>query len=307
MPTSEKQSSDLNPRPLWTEIGLRLLAYGWRTIINPRWLVMALFGRFVFIRSWVYLTQKPSTRPMGEHFSGTIFPDLDINQTVETLKADGLCLGINLPSSILKKLLQSIPTERTYKTEYSYGAQYATSNNLALENPLLQAEVNQLSQDPVLTTLAAQYLGTVPIYSGSKVWWSFGLHHHARVKPQPVHCFHYDLYDYCCLRFFFYLTDVDEQSGPHQFVKGSHSQRRFNYAFSPMKACTDEEILEYYDARNIITIVGSAGTGFAEDPFCFHKGTPPQQKDRLILMMQFVAHDYGVLNDRDNPFAFYRP
>lgn len=306
MPPPEQQSTNLNPRPLWIEIGLRFLAYGRRTLINPHWLIMALFGRFVWVREWVRLTQGNAETPIQEDMSQTIFPDLDIQYTVQTLKTDGLCLGVDLPPSTLSRLVQAIPQSRTYKTDYAYGAQYATSKNLVLDTPQLQSEVNKLSQDPVLLQIASQYLGTLPIYSGSKVWWSFGISHHSLAERQPVHCFHYDLYDYCYLRFFFYLTDVDEQSGPHQFVKGSHHQRRFSYAFSPMKACTDVEILEYYETRNIITIVGPAGTGFTEDPFCFHKGTPPQQQDRLILMMQFVTHDYKVMNNRDNPFTFYR-
>lgn len=297
----------LQPHALWTEIGLRLLAYGRRTLLNPQWLVMAVLGRFVVMRRWISLMRRSSPDLALQPLERSLFCEINIDHTVDCLHRYGLYAGLNLPPSCLEKLLQAIPDDRTCKTDYSYGAQYATSANLVLRNPLLQNILHEISQDPVLIALARGYLGTPPVYSGSKVWWSFAVNKQPLKARQPVHCFHYDLYDYQCLRFFFYLTDVNESCGPHQFVQGSHHQRRLRHALSPLKACTDSEIVEYYGSENVITITGPAGTGFAEDPFCFHKGTPPQLTDRLILMLQFVAHDYGVFNHLNHPFAFYRP
>lgn len=56
-----------------------------------------------------------------------------------------------------------------------------------------------------------------------------------------------------------------------------------------------------YGADKIVTFVGKAGTGFAEDTYCIHQGTPPTQRDRLILQLQFAINDYGVQSDIKDP------
>ncbi len=50
-------------------------------------------------------------------------------------------------------------------------------------------------------------------------------------------------------------------------------------------------------SQNVITIFGKAGFGFAEDTIAFHKGTPPLNKPRLILQIEFATHNYGMQND----------
>lgn len=42
----------------------------------------------------------------------------------------------------------------------------------------------------------------------------------------------------------------------------------------------------------MISICGTAGFGFIEDPFCFHKGTIPVCRDRLILEVKFASKNY---------------
>lgn len=64
---------------------------------------------------------------------------------------------------------------------------------------------------------------------------------------------------------------------------------------------TDKDIIDYYDAKNIVTLCGKAGFGFVEDPSCFHKGTPPNHRTRLMLQIKFVMNDYGIQNDLVNP------
>ena len=109
--------------------------------------------------------------------------------------------------------------------------------------------------------------------------------------------FHYDVDDYNSLRFFFYLTDVDINSAPHIYVRGSHRKKRFANLLSPFKQRSDEEIVHYYGEENIVKICGEAGFGFAEDTFCYHKATRPKAKSRLILQLQYAMNDYGIHND----------
>ena len=66
------------------------------------------------------------------------------------------------------------------------------------------------------------------------------------------------------LKFFFYLTDVDEYSGPHEFVLKSHLRKKIKHQMS-LKRISDLDILSTYGKENIKTIYGKSGNGFAGD------------------------------------------
>ena len=110
----------------------------------------------------------------------------------------------------------------------------------------------------------------------------------------PLVLFHYDLDDYRALKFFFYLTDVDCLSGSHLCIAGSHKKRKLLHCIS--RCQSDKNIFNYYDSESIISISGQAGLGFAEDPFCFHRGSPPVNSPRLMIQLEFALNDYGKWN-----------
>ena len=60
----------------------------------------------------------------------------------------------------------------------------------------------------------------------------------------------------------------------------------------------DAEIEQTYDPVAIREICGQAGTGFAENTLCIHKGRTPVRHPRLLLQLQFAMFDYGVMHDR---------
>lgn len=67
---------------------------------------------------------------------------------------------------------------------------------------------------------------------------------------------------------------------------------------------TESALKRYYRAEDFLTITGSAGFGFIEDPFCFHRGIPPITKDRLMLSLNYglanypQQHDLRILGNR---------
>ena len=52
---------------------------------------------------------------------------------------------------------------------------------------------------------------------------------------------------------------------------------------------SDRAMIDYYGEENIIPIYGTSGFGFAEDPFCFHRGVPPIDKNRLVLQIEYTC------------------
>jgi hypothetical protein len=132
---------------------------------------------------------------------------------------------------------------------------------------------------PDLLAFIASYLGCKPTISSIGIRWSFP----CRRDGADVQRFHRDPDDWRFLKFFVYLTDVDDMSGPHAFVRGTHRTsgrlRAQGYAAA--------EIERDYGKDRIETITGPRGTSFVADTYGIHRGTPPQLRSRLILQVQY--------------------
>ena len=83
------------------------------------------------------------------------------------------------------------------------------------------------------------------------------------------------------LKFFVYLTDVDENSGPYVLVKGSHT----NFAAAKDKMYSDGKILKFFSEEDIVEITGKFGHCFLADLFALHKGKNAIKSPRLVLQI----------------------
>lgn len=158
--------------------------------------------------------------------------------------------------------------------------------------------IRAISHDPVLGYLAASYLGAVPGQIETRLWWSFACDASSTDRLKADQGFHYDLHDYRCIAFFFHLTDVDEWSGPHVHIRGSHVDKPIGLLFGDTRHGSDAEMIKQFGAENVVTLCGRAGFGFATDPFAYHKGAPPLRNHRLMLRVRFTIHDDGSRVDR---------
>ena len=137
----------------------------------------------------------------------------------------------------------------------------------------------ELANSPPLLRLAAQYIGCKPTISAIGLRWSY---------PQSgtgtgLQGFHRDCDDWRFIKVFAYLTDVDEEAGPHVYVSGSH-QERCGMRLSPHG---DDDVAARYGKQRIARITGAAGTCFAVDTRGVHKGLMPSRKPRLLLQIQY--------------------
>ncbi|RVU33856.1 hypothetical protein EOI86_22240 [Hwanghaeella grinnelliae] len=158
----------------------------------------------------------------------------------------------------------------------------------------------QIATDPIRLGIAQEYLGTVPQVITIAAWWSFAQADEARAAQ----LFHLDLDDYRFFKFFIYLTDVDEEAGPHVYVPGTHRQDTLVLA---RRAANDPELFDNWmgtlrksdqDVMNVfgidpVRIVGPAGTNFVASTRGIHKGLLPKSKNRLICQVA-----YGVTPQR---------
>lgn len=294
------------------------LIYNLETIfLNPRWFLVFLLGRFNFIRQlylWISSLLSPSIK-FAEKTS--LFDRIDSNLVVKTLKRDGIYIDFSLPPDLLENLLQRIKTENCFAGGHpNLGFNILEKDEVdrVYQQPFYVAryfnissgwsEIARLATDSKVLEIASRYIGQPAKYTGSSLFWTFPISGTSYdCDQQKFSYFHYDLDDFASLRFCFYLTDVDEESGPHLCIRGSHLKKSFFHVWNFFtRIQSPEKLYKFYGIEKLVTIKGKCGTGFIEDTFCFHKGIPPQTKPRLFLQLHFAANNYShanYLDDRD--------
>lgn len=151
-----------------------------------------------------------------------------------------------------------------------------------------------LANSPSLLRLASHYIGCRPTLSALGMRWSF---------PGPesgsiLQTFHRDSEDWRFVKIFVYLTDVDADSGPHVYVRGSHlnkvSMRAHSYS--------DKAVEHTHGVENIINVTGPAGFGFAADTAGIHKGAVPLRRTRCLLQFQYSLLPTYAYRYRPEPY-----
>ena len=227
-----------------------------------------------------------------------------VQKIVGELETTGLYLGYCLPIEAVEQIRKFAEQETCY-------------GNRSLQQPLIdqpkagiytgyyfntqQCEaIASLSDNQEILAIASAFLGGKAKLLGTALWWSFraGQDRVTPYRRRAGQWYHYDLDGIKTLKFFFYLTDVeDDCCGPHRCVVGSASGKLLPLQVR-RRGWSGNALQRYYSRDRFITITGLAGFGFIEDPFCFHGGAPPTAKDRLILSLSYGLVDYGVQHDR---------
>jgi Phytanoyl-CoA dioxygenase (PhyH) len=148
-------------------------------------------------------------------------------------------------------------------------------------------QVMELANHPCLLALAGSYLGCAPTISTIGIRWS-----RTSRQTATVQSFHRDPDDWKMVKFFTYLTDVAEGTGPHIFIAGSHRDKPPIYA----RRYSDEELAKTYGEKAFITIEGRRGTMFLADTSGVHKGMAALKGPRLMLEVGYTLLPVYCLN-----------
>jgi hypothetical protein len=162
------------------------------------------------------------------------------------------------------------------------------------EKDLVQdATVQKLISDESILAVAQSFLKAKPVLDLISMWWSTAIS--KKASSEVAQLYHWDMERIKFVKFFFYLTDVDTNTGPHCYIKGSNNG--FPAEVRRDGRITDEEIKGAYSSEKIIEIVGKKGTIMAVDTSGFHKGKNLAHGDRLLLQFEFSNSLFGVKND----------
>lgn len=251
-------------------------------------------------------------------FESSLFPALDCSAFVARLRADGIALGLQLPPDIVGSVLsyaEQNPCFADRQPELGFRPERRRDAEARLGKPVLLAQyfntetrcaaISSLLHDPKLEWIAARYLGSLPTFVGADLWWTFPVKPLEADRDRHAHLFHRDVDDFRFFKFFFYLTPVHPGDGGHVCVVASHARPPLVRWVDRwlLRRYSDAEIASCFASQKILELCGPAGSGFAENTLCMHKGQTPTREPRLLLQLQYALFDYGVMHDRRDPGA----
>lgn len=156
-------------------------------------------------------------------------------------------------------------------------------------------EILYLFTSPEFLQRAENYLKIPPIIAYIQSWISFA----GFTEPKEAQFFHLDYDDFAFCKGFVYLTDVDENSGPHTYFPKSNNLQEllrnlpenniprdgFLNWYSKLRKSEEESI--YYLNRLPVKLTGPKGTCILGDTMSIHRGELPKSKNRHILTASF--------------------
>jgi Phytanoyl-CoA dioxygenase (PhyH) len=160
---------------------------------------------------------------------------------------------------------------------------------------LASPDIAQLVFDPGLLAVAQDFLGAPPIHTQANCWWSVAYSNHTDYVKAAAQKFHQDRDYIKFLKFFFYLTDVGEDNGPHEFIAGSnvdyaeHSRNKLRSS----KRLDDARLEGGYARERFRRFTGPRGSLIVEDTSGFHKGWPVRSGHRLMLQIEYATSVFG--------------
>lgn len=258
-------------------------------------------GRFPSVRQ-VYGRLHSRFAPAPPSFlslaSATPFEAKAIDRSLRALDRDGIAPGFDLPPHLIQQVYDYAETtpchfwEKRFLHHDAPGGRLADGTDFAMTEvcePKGCPAIRDLLADPVLLTMASRYIGAPIKRATPRLYWSYAndLSIERRRELGQGIDWYYDGNGWKFCSVHFYLTDVDENNGPHEVVRGSHQDKPLRLLFGPAKT-TDEKIRRFYGNERIVHVEGPAGTGFFEDTACYHRIVAPRTRDRLMLEIWYV-------------------
>jgi len=231
----------------------------------------------------------------------------DAADAAATLEREGYYVGLRLTPEALAGLLRRAENETCFgdrdpqmpfrlgelhEAQQRYGRRFKMGSYF--NQPESWPEFQAIRDEPVLQRIAQEYLGCAPVYLRSDLMWSFPCAVSDQERLANAQVFHCDINDFRTLKFFFYLTDVGLDSGPHEYIKKSSRTRTLFHQLLGQRCASipDEDLTETYGREQVVSITGTAGLGFVGDPYYFHRGLTPLARPRLLLQIEVGCKRY---------------
>tara|TARA_B100000287_G_C20636712_1_gene781917 strand:+ start:534 stop:1478 length:945 start_codon:yes stop_codon:yes gene_type:complete len=243
-----------------------------------------------------FITHKRLRKFLSELESKLFYKNKDIDHgsnldklDIKMIKEDGFIENpLKIDESQIKEIFEFLKTKPMHDPESKQGDYFYLDNMpndikrgfYRCEDVVCAPNVLSIANDPSILLMASKYFNATPSIDYIGSWWSFPSDNLALTQS-----YHRDIDTLNSLKFFIYLTDVDQESGPFVYIKGSHNSI---YKTKKDKMHEDEEIHTLYGEEDIKDLVGKKGHNFIADTYGFHKGLAPTKNNRLVLQIIYT-------------------
>lgn len=289
---ARKRGLIANDAPADPELLYRLAS---ETLPGPMlWLVNTIlspYDRIKMAAASARLAQRVPTAPPAD------------NAYAEALKQEGfLMLPPLLDRAKIEHMKEFLSSREAFTTE-------GTTRKNKIEDVVAAPFALELATNHDVLAYAAHFLGGPPTIVDMDAWHSpvTGINDYG---PQVLHR---DKDDFRACKFFVYLTDVDEASGPHVYVRRTHDPDfvretitgqglppgTINDAFNLDKGGRPfaQKVPEIFKSQ-LTVVKGNAGSCFMIDSFGYHQGRPPEKNPRTMFSVTYGLVAYPNRIDR---------
>ncbi|MEA5598654.1 hypothetical protein [Rivularia sp. UHCC 0363] len=263
-------------------------------------------GRFKTIRRGYSIYQgqlqrfKPQYQQKLNITTASELCPIQLNQCVENIRQTGVYLGLQLNTKAVQ-IISSLADSNLCTEPKHHGFFLAAEikngrlhgkGRLVLRGLVSNIDkcptVDKIIRDAMLIEIARKYLGYYPTLITRHLTWSFAsdLDEAEIQKLYPPTNFHYDVAGLNFVTASFFVTDVDENTGPHIMIEKSHNRKPWQMLVRS-NIQKEADVWRYYNRSDQLTIKGNAGFGFFQDPSCLHKLKLPRNGNRLILQIRY--------------------
>lgn len=176
--------------------------------------------------------------------------------------------------------------ERATRTKKPFLAAIPLQEYLEPQSALLA-----LAEHPAVISAVTSYIGMFPVLRTIQLWYSPNTHFVGRSQQ-----WHMDGEDIRHVKLFIPIVDVEEDSGPLTVIPAKVSRvlyrslRRDGHARRRNEKFSDDIVGRYVHLRDIVPIVGCRGSlAFVDTCSCYHYGSRPGTRPRIVLMIQYSS------------------
>lgn len=164
------------------------------------------------------------------------------------------------------------------------------TNGISIKDPLIALPaILKIIENKLVKGVVTGYYESIPQLTFVKSRIAF----YDSIGPRDTQFWHCDPGSYRVLKTLIYLNDVDENGGPFEIIKSSHTNKFDNWDIQTRH--DHEKLQKIYDQNLFKKCLANAGDIIFADATAFHRGNVPINKNRLILILNFCVHDeYGL-------------
>ena len=273
--------------------------------------IIRFFFSFSFIRNLIRPQKNKNLKIDPNIFDYT---SKDSDQILNILDAQGYYNNLNINQNTLTQLKKSINNNNCYfgfkSGNKSLGSDIESYHdvdelvNLTTHKKIPHIMVKfknfdnfifNMAKSDFFLNIARYYLNSKKITCKVECFISNPISISDEEKKKNSQFFHYDLDYKKFLKIFVYLSDVNEQAGPHIFVNETHKKKFLKHILA--ERISDAEVIQVYGREKLSIFTGKSGSVIIEDTFGLHKGQTPISESRAVLILEYGLGNSILHND----------